>query len=187
MRSHPETPLLRWPCNELSLCGAGLPRGSVEDIPSLQDQLPRPTQSTEPRGLMICAGFGMSGCNFRPQMFLAPRSLGGTVSLILRGEILWGPACNLRHIRHFAGQSAFAANWVIHFWLLTPEVIKKAIPWGHWISHQLFYSINSSWERLGWETHSPTAASRAAFWQHWRCWAGVHSGRGSLLWKKNLR
>lgn len=109
-RSHPETPLLRWPCNELSLCGAGLPRGSVEDIPSLQDQLPGPTQSTEPHGLMICAGFGMSGCNFRPQMFLAPRSLGGTVSLILRGEILWGPACNLRHIRQFPGQSAFAAN-----------------------------------------------------------------------------
>lgn len=34
-RSYAETLLVRWPCNEQGLCGAGLPHGSVEDIPSL--------------------------------------------------------------------------------------------------------------------------------------------------------
>lgn len=91
-----------------------------------------------------------------------------------------GPVCNLRHIR----QSA-AAFLVTHFWLLTSEVIKRAILLGHWISYQLFYGINSSWERLSWETHSHVAFFRAAFWQHWRCWAGVHSIWGYLLWKES--
>lgn len=167
-RSQPETPLPRWPCNELGLCGAGLPRGLWETSPPyrISSQGPHKAQNHPVSWsvLHLACQLAVSdpNCFLHNSWYSEVKSYGG-------------PVGNLRHIRHFAGQGAFGANWVTHFWLQTPEVIKKAILWGHWISYQLFYSINSSWERLGWETQSPTASSRAAFWQHWRCWAGVHS------------
>ena len=112
----------------------------VGDTSCLEHQLPGPRQSTEAHGLVVCAGFGMSGCNFTLQRFLVPRILSETISLILKGEVLRGPVSILKHIRHFAGLDKvhLLQTWVIHVWLLTPEISKKAIRRGHWISYQLF-------------------------------------------------
>lgn len=148
MRSQAETPLLRWPYNELNLCGTGLLLGwEQQDRHSLLggtscflDWLPGPKQSTETHGLVVASEFGMSGCNFTLQRFLAPGSLSETTSLILRGEVLRGPVSYLKHVRHFAGLGKvhLLQTWVIHVWLLTPGVSKKAILRGHRIPYQLF-------------------------------------------------
>lgn len=155
----------RWGWAPMRVCGTH---------PLLTGSASRATQSTEPHGLMSVLHLGWQVAISDPKCFLH-----------IVDTQRWNPAgasSNLRHTRQFVG--AFGVNWVTPFWLLTPEVIKKAILWGHYISYQLFYGINSSWEHLGWETHSPAASCRAAFWQHWRCWAGVYSIWVYLLWKK---